>query len=60
MKIKRHFEVIGLDQDNYIEFYAEGQSESVVSFLNIEEIIELIRFLETQVETFNNKKDEKI
>ena len=64
MKIKTEhryeFEVSELDNDNEIEFNVEGGGEYVTSYLNIDETIELIRFLETQVETFNNKKYEKI
>ena len=64
MKIKteyrNEFEVHKLDFNNIVEFYTEGQGESVISFLTIYETIELIRFLETQVETFNNKRYEKI
>ena len=53
--IGREFEVFELDQENEIEFYTEGQGESVVSFLKIEETIGLIKFLQEQVDTFNNK-----
>ncbi len=64
MKIKTEhnntFEVGKLDQDNEVYFNVEGGGEYVTSYLTIDQTIELIRFLETQVETFNNKKDEKI
>ena len=59
MKIKniigQEFEVSRLDSDNEIEFSIDGQGNYVTSWLNISETIELIKFLQEQVDTFNNK-----
>jgi hypothetical protein len=54
-KIGRDFEVSKLDKDNEVEFNVDGAGNYVTSYLNISETIELIKFLQEQVETFNNK-----
>ena len=59
-KVGREFQVSKLDIDNEVEFNVEGGGDYVTAWLNISETIELIKFLQEQVETFNNKKDEKI
>jgi hypothetical protein len=55
-KLGREFQVSKLDIDNEVEFNVEGGGDYVTAWLNIDETIQLIRFLETQVKTFNNKK----
>ena len=49
------FTISELDKDNEVGFDIDGDREHVSTYLTIDQTIELIRFLETQVETFNNK-----
>ena len=50
------FEVIELDYDNDIEFIMnDGGDQETYNYLNISETIKLIKFLQEQIETFNNK-----
>ena len=60
MKIKEEnglvFEVCDLDRDNEIEFIIEkGYDVHTYAWLGISETIELIKFLQEQVDNFNNK-----
>ena len=50
-----NFNVYELDAHNEIEFRVEGGAETAVTWLNVKEAIDLIRFLKSQVEVFNNK-----
>ncbi len=58
MKIKKHygdeFYVYELNKDKEIKFNIEGQGEYVTSYLNINEIKVLIKFLEKQVKVYDN------
>ena len=54
-KVGREFQVSKLDIDNEVEFNVEGGGDYVTAWLNISETIELIKFLQEQVDTFNNK-----
>ena len=59
MKIKnidgQEFEVKKLDTDNEVEFLIEGAGDCVRSWINISETLKLIKFLQKQVDTFNDK-----
>ena len=54
-KIGREFQVSKLDVDNEVEFNVEGGGDYTTAWLNIDETIKLIKFLQEQVDTFNNK-----
>ena len=54
-KVDREFQVSKIDIDNDVEFNVQGGGNYVTAWLNISETIELIKFLQEQVETFNNK-----
>ena len=54
-KVGREFQVSKLDIDNEVEFNVEGGGDYVTAWLNIIETMELIKFLQEQVDTFNNK-----
>ena len=54
-KVDREFQVSKIDIDNDVEFNVEGGGNYVTAWLNISETIELIKFLQEQVDTFNNK-----
>ena len=54
-KVDREFQVSKIDIDNDVEFNVQGGGNYVTAWLNISETIELIKFLQEQVDTFNNK-----
>ena len=54
-KVDREFQVSKIDIDNDVQFNVEGGGNYVTAWLNISETIELIKFLQEQVDTFNNK-----
>ena len=61
MKIKKHygdeFYVYELNKDKEIKFNIEGQGEYVTSYLNINEIKVLIKFLQQQVKVYDIRRD---
>jgi|TARA_R110000782_G_scaffold55_1_gene158 hypothetical protein len=54
-KVDREFQVSKIDIDNDVEFNVQGGGNYVTAWLNISETIELIKFLQEQVDTYTNK-----
>jgi hypothetical protein len=59
---RKQIELDRIDGHNEIcvEVVDKKYHDRIDMYLNIEQTIEVIKFLQEQVETFNNKKDEKI